>query len=264
MALVVWLVAAYALLCAVVYFGNRWFIYFPDPARVAPRAAGLTGVEEIEITTADGIKLVAWHAPAQGEGPTVLYFHGNAANAANRARKIEMIRETGFGVFYLNNRGYGGSGGHPTERSNVADALAAYEHLTGLGVPAGRIVAFGESLGTGQAIRLAAQRPVGAVVLEAPLTSTLDVAQPSFFWLPLRLLVTDTYSNERNICAVPAPVLVLHGERDGVIPVEMGRRVFRAANEPKRIELFALGSHSDLFDYGAWQKAQVFLTSVGV
>jgi uncharacterized protein len=262
MELIPWLVAAYAAICAVVYFGNRLFMYFPDPTRVAPAEAGLDHVKEIEIAAGNGITLIAWHAPARDDKPTILYFHGNAANAANRASRIELIREHGFGVLYLNNRGYGGSGGRPTEEDNVADAIAAYDHLIGLGVPAARIVAYGESLGSGQAVRLAAARPVAAVVLEAPLTSTVDVARSTYFWLPLRLLIADKYDNERNIRSVAAPVLILHGEQDGVIPVEMGQRVYRAANEPKRIELFPQGTHDDLFDHGGWVKTRTFLASL--
>jgi pimeloyl-ACP methyl ester carboxylesterase len=260
--LILWLVAAYAAICAAAYFGNRSFMYFPDPTRVAPVEVGLNGVREIEIAVADGTTLTAWHAPAKDDKPTILYFHGNGANAANRAPRIQKIRERGFGVFYLNNRGYGGSGGRPTEKDNITDAIAAYDHLIGLGMPAGKIVAYGESLGSGQAVRLGVARPVAAVVLEAPLTSTIDVARSTYFWLPLGLLITDRYNNERNIRLVKAPVLVLHGAQDAVIPVEMGWRVYRAANEPKRIELFPHGTHDDLFDQGAWEKTQAFLDSL--
>ena len=263
MTLFLWLVAVYAAICAAAYFGNRLFMYFPDPTRVAPEEVGLNGVKEIEIAVADGVTLIAWHAPAKDDKPTILYFHGNAANAANRAPRIELINENGVGVLYLNNRGYGGSGGRPTEEDNVADAIVAYDYLIGLGVPATRIVAYGESLGSGQATRLAAARPVAAVVLEAPLTSTIDVARRTYFWLPLGLLITDKYNNEHNIRSVTAPVLILHGEQDGVIPVEMGLRVYRAANEPKRIELFPQGSHDDLFDHGAWAETRAFVDSLG-
>jgi uncharacterized protein len=261
--LILWLVAVYAAICAAAYFGNRLLMYLPDPTRVAPAEAGLDGVKEIEIAVADGVTLIAWYAPAKDDKLTLLYFHGNAANAANRAPRIETILAKGFGIFYLNNRGYGGSGGRPTEKDNVADAIAAYDHLIGLGVPAGKIVAYGESLGSGQAVRLGAARPVAAVVLEAPLTSTIEVARSTYFWLPLGLLITDKYNNERNIRLVKAPVLVLHGAQDSVIPVEMGWRVYRAANEPKRIELFPQGTHDDLFDQGAWEKTQAFVDSLG-
>jgi fermentation-respiration switch protein FrsA (DUF1100 family) len=263
MALIPWLAAAYAGICAAAYFGNRFLMYIPDPARITPTEAGLERVREVEIKIGDGVTLVAWHAPATENQPTILYFHGNGANAANRAPKIETMRESGFGVFYLNNRGYGGSGGRPTEENNVADAIAAYDHLIELGVPARSIVAYGESLGSGQAVRLATKRSVAAVVLEAPLTSTVDVGRTTYFWLPLRLLITDKYDNERNIRSVTAPVLILHGEQDAVIPVQMGWRVYRAANEPKRIELFPHGAHDDLFNHGAWDRTQSFLASLG-
>ncbi len=251
--------AVYALICIGVYFSNRVLMYFPDPSRVPPAEAGLAGVEEVELAADDSVTLVAWHAPARDGKNTILYFHGNASNAANRARKIEMMREDGSGVLYLNNRSYGGSGGRPTEANNVADAIAAYDHLVERGVPPERIVTFGESLGSGQAVRLAGERPVAAVVLEAPLTSTIDVARQTYFWLPLRLLITDSYDNARNIGAVKVPLLILHGARDRVIPVEMGKRLYAAANQPKRLEVFPDGDHNDLFDHGAWDKARAFL-----
>jgi uncharacterized protein len=126
---ILWIVAVYAVICVVAYFGNRRYMYFPDPTRTTPAEAGLDNIEEVEIATTDGVTLVAWHAPAKADKPIILYFHGNGANAANRASKIDTIVESGFGVFYLNNRGYGGSGGKPTEENNVADAIAAYDHL---------------------------------------------------------------------------------------------------------------------------------------
>jgi hypothetical protein len=262
MGLIPWLIAAYVLICLVVYFSNRNFMYFPNPVRETPAEAGLNNVEEIEIAGANGTTLVAWHSPARDGQPTILYFHGNASNAANRADKIEIMREHGYGVFYLNNRGYGGSGGKPTEANNVADAVVAYDYLTGLGIPADKIVVYGESLGSGQAIKLATERPVSAIVLEAPLTSTVDVARSVYFWLPLSLLISDKYDNEKNIRAVEAPVLILHGAQDEVIPVEMGKRLYQAANEPKRIEIFPDGVHYDLFDRGAWDKTRAFLNAV--
>jgi hypothetical protein len=257
-----WLIAVYLALCAIAYFGHRVFMYFPDPARIPPAEAGLDGVKEIELAAADGTLLVAWYAPAQTGKPTLLYFHGNAANAANRAPKIALMLESGFGVFYLNNRGYGGSAGKPTEANNVADAIAAYDRLRQLGVPSGKIVAYGESLGSGQAVRLAAERKVAGIVLEAAPTSIVDVGRSVYFFLPLNLLITDQYNVERHIGAVTAPLLVLHGEDDEVIPVDMGRRIYRAANDPKRIETFPHGRHNDLFDHGAWDKMRDFLLSL--
>ncbi len=257
---ILWLIAAYVIICIGAYFGNRLFMYFPDPARIPPAEAGLVGVEELELTSSDGETLIAWYAKAKPGQPTILYFHGNAGNAAGRAEKIEIMREHGAGVFYLNNRGYGGSTGSPSEKNNVADAFTAYETLRAKGVQGSQIVLYGESLGSGQATQLGAGHEVKAVVLEAPLTSTVDVGKRTWFFLPLNLLMTDQYRNARHVAKVHAPVLVLHGEQDGVIPVAMGKRVHAAANEPKRLELFAQGEHSDLFDHGAWEKVWLFLS----
>jgi uncharacterized protein len=213
MKLIASLFALYMLVCLVAYLGNRYFMYFPNPERIAPATVGLNGVEEVELVGGDGVKLVAWHAPARPDKSTILYFHGNGSNAAERAARIERMRQDGFGVLYLNNRGYGGSGGKPTEENNLADALKAYNHLRALGLRAKKIVAYGESLGSGQAIRLAAKKPLAAIILESPLTSTVDVARTTYFWLPLEWLITDKHNNESNIASVTAPVLVLHGEQ---------------------------------------------------
>ena len=257
-----WIIGIYVTICIGAYFGNRWFMYFPDPARISPVEAGLSGVAEVELKTGDGETLIAWYAKAQAGQPTILYFHGNAGNAAVRAEKIETMRIGGAGVFYLNNRGYGGSTGKPTEPANVADAITAYEHLRSAGIAAGDIVLYGESLGSGQATQLAGQRTVRAVVLEAPLTSTVDVGKRTYFFLPLGLLLSDQYRNIEHVTKVKAPLLVLHGEQDEIIPVAMGKRVYAAANEPKKLELFEGGHHSDLFDHGAWERVRAFLAEL--
>jgi fermentation-respiration switch protein FrsA (DUF1100 family) len=262
MKLIATLVAIYVVICVIAYLSNRAFMYFPDPTRVAPSKAGLVDVDEVELEAGDAVTLVAWYTAANKNKSTILYFHGNGANAAERASRIATMREDGFGVFYLNNRGYGGSEGRPTEQNNVADAVAAYDHLRSLGVPKEKIVAYGESLGSGQSIRLASERPVAAIVLESPLTSTIDVARSTYFWLPLEWLITDTYNNEDNIRSVSVPVLVLHGAQDETIPVEMGRRVYQAAKQPKEVAVFPRGTHVDLFKHGAWEATKDFIARI--
>lgn len=261
MELLPWLIGVYVFMCIGAYYGNRLFMYFPDPSRFAPVEAGLEGVEETVLTTGDGETLIAWYAKAKPGKPTMLYFHGNAGNAAGRAFKIDTMRGQGAGVFYLNNRGYGGSSGKPTEAHNVADAQTAYEHLRSLGVAAKDIVVYGESLGSGQATQLSKEHEVGAVVLEAPLTSTVDVGRRTYFFLPLGLLMTDKFANIEHVKDVNAPVLVIHGEQDSVIPVQMGKDVYAAANEPKKLELFPEADHADLFEHGAWDKVWEFISA---
>jgi fermentation-respiration switch protein FrsA (DUF1100 family) len=262
MQLVLWVIGVYVAVCLAGYAFHRSFIYFPYPERVPLIEAGLEDTQEIEIETLDGVRLVAWYAPAKQGKPTILYFHGNAGNAAARVEKIETMRTGGNGVFYLNNRGYGGSAGKPAEAANVADAVAAYDYLVDRGVGADQIVAYGESLGSGQAVQLAAKRKLRAVVLEAPLASTVDVGRATYWFLPLGLILTDQFRNVDQIKQVKVPVLVVHGENDEVIPLSHGKRIYGAANEPKRLEVVPGAAHNDLFEHGAWTRVQGFLDEI--
>lgn len=242
--------ACYGLVVLAVFLGQRSLLYFPDRTRVAPSEAGLADVKEIELATPDGERLIAWYAAARGGRPTLLYFHGNGGNLDTRSPRIARFMGEGWGVLLLAYRGYSGSTGRPSERANVADAGLAYDWLIRAGVPAGRIVVYGESLGTGVATQLASTRAVAGLVLDAPYTSTVDVGARTYPFLPVRLLMLDRYETARHIKQVSAPVLVLHGERDDVIPVDMGRAVHAAANAPKSITTFPRGGHSDLYING--------------
>ena len=177
-----WIVAGYAAVCLGGFLLERSFMYFPDKARVLPSVAGLRGIEEIEVPRPDGNTLITWFTPGTGSRPIILYFHGNAGNAAGRADKIALMQEAGYGVLYVNARGFGGSTGRPSEKANVADALAIYDYLRGQGRDAAQVIAYGESIGTGIAVQLAAMRKVRAVVLEAPLTSTVDVGRRTWWF----------------------------------------------------------------------------------
>jgi fermentation-respiration switch protein FrsA (DUF1100 family) len=241
---------------------HRYFIYIPDRTRVAPKDAGLTGVEEIVFKAADGTKLIAWYLPAREPMPTLLYFTGNSGNVANRAGKIATIGSDGCGVFMLNYRRYGGSGGRPTEARNAADAISAYDCLRGLGVAPQDIVAYGESLGTAVATRLAPHRQVKALVLEAPFTSSVDVGQLLWPGLPLRLIMVDQYRTIDRIAEVKVPLFIIHGGRDNIIPLDQARRVYHRANEPKSFVVLPQAGHNDLFERGAWEKVHGFLDSL--
>jgi len=246
------------LLAALVVFGTpilqRRLMYFPDAARVSPESAGLAGVEERVLKAPDGTQLIAWYAKARPGEPTILYFHGNAGSLANRAERIAYFRENGIGVLIPAYRSYGGSGGIPSERANVADAAVAYDALIADGVAPGAIVAYGESLGTGVAAQLAANRKLAGLILDAPYTSIVDVAERFYPYLPGRLVMTDRYDTMRIIGSLSAPLLVIHGEADQVIPIDMGRAVFEAAKEPKEMVVVPLAGHSDHHLFGSYDK----------
>lgn len=241
---------------------HRYFIYIPDRARVHPNDAGLTGTEEVAFKAADGTKLIAWYQPARGAKPTLIYFTGNSGNAAKRAGKIRTIAADGYGVFMLNYRRYGGSEGRPTEARIAADAVSAYDTLRGLGVAPHDIVAYGESLGTAVATRLALQRHVEALVLEAPFTSILAIGKLLWKYFPLDLIMVDQYRTIDSIGQVKAPLFIVHGARDSIIPLDHARHVLHAANEPKKLVVVPQADHNDLFERGAWTEVRGFLETL--
>lgn len=256
------LLGTYALICFGGFVLHRYFLYLPDKTRYVPKDVGLPAVEEITFKGRGGAKLIAWHLPPRGKQPTLLYFTGNAGSAANRARKIEAIAASGYGVFMLNYRRYGGSSGWPTEANNISDAVTAYDLLRASGLRARDIVAYGESLGTGVATRLSLERRVKALVLEAPFTSVVDVGRQVWWFLPLRLIMADQYRTIDRIGSVDVPLLILHGARDSLIPVAQARELHAAANEPKRLTILRNGDHNDLFDHGAFDKVTAFIASL--
>ncbi len=235
--------ALYAMAAVVMYAAQRRFIYFPDSARTTPAAAGLPGVEERIITTPDGEKVVAWYGKAKPGQPTLLYFHGNGGTLELRSDTIRRYLAHGRGVFMMAYRGFSGSTGSPSEAANVADAKLAYDALIKDGVRPEDIILYGESLGTGVAIQVALEKKVEGVILDSPYTSILELASEYYPWLPVSLLLKDRYESIRYIHDVHAPLFVLHGQADEVVPVDMGRRLYAAANQPKEIRTIPGGGH---------------------
>jgi fermentation-respiration switch protein FrsA (DUF1100 family) len=153
----------------------------------------------------------------------------------------------GWGVCMMSYRGYSGSKGSPTETANVADARLAYGALVQDGVDPASIILYGESLGSGVAVRLATERPTGGLILDAPYTSILEVAEQAYPFLPVRHFLKDRYESRNYIGQVRTPLLILHGELDPVIPVAMGRELLQLANEPKRLVTFPFAGHSNIY-----------------
>jgi uncharacterized protein len=251
------LAIALGILVAIVMVGTpyvqRALLYFPDDQRVFPSQAGLPEVEERSFDTPDGARVLSWWGNAQLGHPTILYFHGNGGSFANRSERMRKYLSRGFGVVMMTYRGYGGSTGQPSELSNVADAKQLYQLLIASGVAPDAIVLYGESLGSGIATQLAAESPVAGLILDAPYTSIIDMAERVYPYLPSRWLMTDRYETLLFIGRVTAPVLVVHGEADALIPVDMGRQVAASAvNARTEIVTFKDAGHSDHHLYGSY------------
>jgi len=259
------LLAAFYLLSAVaLYAFQRKLLYRPDPTRTPPALLGLRGVEDITLVTPDGERLVAWRTLARPGKPTLLYFHGNGGSLALRADRMRLFMAEGYGVLMMSYRGYSGSTGKPSEAANVADAELAHDRLTSEGIPASSIVVYGESLGSGVAVQLAVRRPVAAVILDAPFTSTADVARRIYPVFPVGAFLKDRYDSAARIARIGAPLLILHGKQDTVVPFELGARLYDLAAEPKAMHAFANGGHSDLYAHGAIRVVARFLVDHGL
>jgi uncharacterized protein len=248
--------AAYVAFGALMFFAQRALMYFPERVRTAPAAAGLPQAQEVTLDTADGEKIIAWHVPPRGDKPVVIYFHGNGGSLRLRADRFKRLGADGVGLLAVSYRGYGGSTGSPSEAGLIEDARAAYAYAA---ERYRRIAVWGESLGTGVAVALAAEKPVERVILESPYTSTADIAAASYWFLPVRFLMRDQFRSDLRIVQVKAPVLILHGEADGIIPIVYGERLLALAPGKKQLIRFPKGSHNDLDDFGAMDAVLKFL-----
>lgn len=245
------LLATYLVVAVGLYLGQRRLLYFPDPTRTPPAAVGLADVTERLIATPDGQHLVAWYGKAKPGQPTLLYFHGNGGSLAGRAGLMRRYLDHGWGVLMMSYRGYSGSTGAPTEVANVADAALAYDLLIKDGIQPSDLIIYGESLGTGVGIQLAATKPVAGIILDSPFTSVVDRGAEIYPWLPVRTLARDRYESSRYIGRIRAPLLIVHGEADEVVPVRMGRRMFELANEPKQLRTFPGAGHDNHGQFGS-------------
>jgi fermentation-respiration switch protein FrsA (DUF1100 family) len=253
-------IVGYGGLLALMAVFQRKLMYFPDPTRIPPVQAGLPQAEELTLTSSDGEKLIAWHVAPRGDKPVVLYFQGNAGGPDLRVGRFKWLIADGTGLLALCYRGYGGSSGSPSEAGLIRDAVAAYDFAAARYQPA-RLVLWGESLGTAVAIALATDHKVGGLILDAPFTSAADVGAAVYPFVPVRWLIKDSFHSDRRIAQVRAPILVLHGERDRVVPIRFGERLYALANEPKRMVRFPTGSHVDLDDHGAIEAVKAFLAA---
>lgn len=223
-------VAAYLGAAAYMTAFQRSFLYRVAPEWQEPADHNLPQASRQLLTTPDGTLLSGWWiAPKRDDAPVFLYFHGNANGLSRRAVRFGWMSADGSGVLAMSYRGYGGSGGAPTEMALHADALLAYRHLAQQFAPE-RIVIFGESLGTGVALNLARQVKAKAVVLDSPYQSIVEQARLSYPWLPVSRLLIDQFRSDLFIKQVDEPVLILHGTADTLIPPEQSEKLAALGN----------------------------------
>jgi len=255
--------AAYALGVGLLYTQQRRLLFKPDPDKPVRPSDAPPEFAAIARETADGLELAHWYLPpADGAAGTVVVLHGNAGNRAGSYAKFRDVHAWGYGLLLADYRGYGGNPGAPSEAGLITDARSVLDGLAERGVPGERVVLYGESLGSGVATALAAERPVAGVILEAPFTAIADLAQRQYWYVPARQLVRDPFDSRSRIVQVTAPILILHGDRDPTIPVDHGVALAQVAGDTAELVRFPDGDHLNLWEIGAGTRVRAFLDRV--
>jgi fermentation-respiration switch protein FrsA (DUF1100 family) len=242
------------------------FVFFPDRQLAgSPADVGLR-YEDAWFLAADNVQLHGWWVPGD-RAETVLWFHGNAGNISHRLEQLKLLHDAvGPSVLLVGYRGYGQSGGSPSEGGLYADARGALAYVRSRSeVDRERVVYFGQSLGSAVAIELATRRSPRGLILETPFTSIQEMAG-GILPAPLFHLVPRRFDNLDQIPKIRCPMLFIHGDRDEVVPYEQGRRLFEAACGPKKFLTIAGARHNDIFVVGAnryFDAIREFLDSLG-
>ena len=242
-------VACLIIMLLLIWTLQRRMIYFPLGEVPPPGEGGLSHVEPVHFTTADDVELSAWFLAIAGGTPraTMIVFNGNAGNRSHRVELAAALHRHGLQVLLMDYRGYGGNAGVPSERGLAADARAARAYVAGRpDVDPSRLIYFGESLGAAVAVDLASEYPPAALILRSPFTSLSDVGRYHYPFLPVRLLLRDRYPSLDRIRQIDAPLLVIAGDQDRIVPLEQSRRLYDTATEPKELLVVAGADHNDL------------------
>jgi fermentation-respiration switch protein FrsA (DUF1100 family) len=230
---------------------ENFFVFHPQAAfDMRPESMHLA-YEPVFFDAADGTKLHGWFFPPPEASPVILFCHGNAGNISHRLENIQKLLSLGFGVFIFDYRGYGKSGGSPSREGIYGDGLGAYDYLVkNRGISPERIVLFGRSLGAAVAMEIAVSKWAGGLILESAFTSTKGLARTMPLFALLSPFLPAHYNNLGKIKGVTVPKLIIHGDRDEIIPFHMGREIFEAAPEPKSFYTVEVAGHNDTWVIG--------------
>lgn len=259
-------VLALVLGVAGVWAFQRWGIYFFDMTVSTPEEVGLPRGRAVTYASEDGTPVTAWIAPAEGDRPVILSFQGGYTGTAATTARMLPLAQRGYGLVVMQYRGMGDGAGHPSEANFAMDARALYDQLDtlmGVIVPPERRVVHGLSLGSSVGARLAASRPVGAVVLEASFPEVCRYFERRYFGLPFcRVMWAERNDVAAAVRQIRVPILIAHGENDASVPAAWAEELAAVANEPKRFVVIAGAGHADLDQHGFLDMIDAFLAEI--
>ncbi|MDD5585531.1 MAG: alpha/beta hydrolase [Alphaproteobacteria bacterium] len=254
---------AYGGTLVLAFLFQRHLSYFPDKLAFIPAEWAMPELETLTVNTSDGLNLKSWYrGPKKSGRPVIVFFQGNGAHSGYRNFKVRPWLDDGYGLLFVGYRGYGGNPGKPSEQGLYNDARAAIGAVLQRGVSPSSLIFYGESIGSGVAVQMAMEYKPAALVLEAPFTSLPDAGAYHYPWLPVRSFLKDKYDSLAKIGRVHAPLLLIHGEKDRIVPIQFGRQLFAAANEPKQAVYIPEAGHNDLYDWGAEEVVLKFLAKI--
>lgn len=236
--------------CIVLFFlirvVERKGLYYPlRTIEATPEDIGLY-YEDMVVSTSDGVDINFWYIPADHPRATIIFCHGNGGNIGHRLEKIQILHDLNLSVLIFDYRGYGSSGGRPSEEGLYRDAAAVAGYLLNVRmIPGERTVVFGESLGSSVAVDLASRHDLAGIIIEGGFTTARDVAKRIFPFIP-GFVYKSRFDSLEKIGEVRAPKLILHSSEDEIIPYELGKKLFDAASGPKEFVMLK-GGHNDAF-----------------
>ncbi len=230
------------------YLAQRKMIYFPDREVAALPDIPNLSIDVMNVTTDDDVLLRGWHVQAAKDKPTIVFFHGNASrHEASLWKSLPFIENDGYGFLSIGYRGYGGNEGKPSEQGFYKDSRAFIDALIKSGLSEDNIILYGQSIGTGVAVQMAAEFPnARAMILESPYTSLVDVAAAKYFFVPVRFLLKDRFDSLSKISDIKIRTLIIHGRNDRIIPFKYGQKLYDTANDPKKFIALEGVGHNDI------------------
>jgi len=243
--MILWLFIILFLFTAMIYLMQRSMIYFPARTEPERDTYYASDMEKIRLQTKDGLSLFAWYKPAKEGHSTVVYFHGNAGHIGYRMPLARQWIKSGYGIILLEYRGYAGNPGKPSEKGLYIDGAAALDFLLKKGIKSQQIILYGESIGSAVATQLAQKYLFCAVILQSPMLSLVKTAKFHYPWLLIE--PWDKFDSLERIAEIKAPLLILHGKEDNIVPYSQGSFLYTKANEPKKLVSFEGRGHNDLW-----------------